>query len=121
MLCSVAGVAMVAVVVAGTRAAPSEAALPPRKIDDDSAAEPMSTSHIPRASGPAQPRSIGVAYPSVDIHPNTEFQAFNFSGAPGYLSHFWITSGLAHDKETLVRYYVDGEVVLGLGRIVASL
>ena len=60
-------------------------------------------------SGPARPRSIGVAYPYIDIHPGTEFEAFNFSGAPGYLSHFWITCGLQFDKDTLVRYYVDGE------------
>eukprot|EP01043_Picozoa_sp_COSAG02_P015916 COSAG02_NODE_689_length_18462_cov_36.417470_2_plen_292_part_00 len=63
----------------------------------------------PRAIGAiSMPRSIGVAYPFIDIHPGTEFEAFNFSGAPGYLSHFWITR-LNADSETLVRYYVDGE------------
>jgi hypothetical protein len=60
---------------------------------------------------PPPPRSIGAAYPSIDIHPGTEFDLFQFSGANGYLSHFWITAGLRYDKETLVRYYVDGEKV----------
>eukprot|EP01043_Picozoa_sp_COSAG02_P052123 COSAG02_NODE_5573_length_4221_cov_5.669335_3_plen_388_part_00 len=62
-----------------------------------------------KSDGMPTPRSIGVAYPFIDIHPGTEFEAFEFAGAPGYLSHFWLTLGMKYDNETLVRYYVDGE------------
>ena len=71
----------------------------------------LATARMPVHAALTAPRSIGVAYPAVDIHPGTEFEAFDFSGAPGYLSHFWITAGLEYDNETLVRYYVDGETV----------
>jgi hypothetical protein len=41
-----------------------------------------------------------------------ETVVFNFSGAPGYMSHLWLAAGTtagATLENTTARYYVDGE------------